>query len=188
MADSDEVDAHIQSMKELIDEMDDGAGDGGEDEGAFAVGSEPSGAFEPGDGDDDDAYTATSSAGDTGAHFGRGYEYGDGSSDVDEDDDEVVQELSLFVSKNLGDDGLLYLLQFPLRPSWRPYEAAATPSEVRIKVPLAAAEPYTLAHARASSCRWLMMSFRGAYLSLAQTTKDRDRVRQGDRGRGALQC
>jgi hypothetical protein len=50
-----------------------------------------------------------------------------------DEEDEVVQELSLFVAKNLDTNHLLYLLQYPLRPSAKPYSAAGSPA-VRIKV------------------------------------------------------
>ncbi|CAD7697841.1 unnamed protein product [Ostreobium quekettii] len=45
-----------------------------------------------------------------------------GVADPDaEDDDEVIRELDVFLC-NGRVDAQLFLLQFPLRPSWRPYE------------------------------------------------------------------
>ncbi|KAK1269489.1 hypothetical protein QJS04_geneDACA006375 [Acorus gramineus] len=67
---------------------------------------------------------------------------GDGSGpmeiDVAEDDDDgedcVVREIDVFFNPNPFDsDAQLYIMQYPLRPCWRPYELDQRCQEVRVK-------------------------------------------------------
>ncbi|TVU42261.1 hypothetical protein EJB05_08655 [Eragrostis curvula] len=52
----------------------------------------------------------------------------------EEDDDFVVREIDVyFTPKPFDDDGKLYVLQYPLRPCWRPYELNEICEEVRFK-------------------------------------------------------
>lgn len=49
------------------------------------------------------------------------------------DEDVVVQEFDVYINSSLDADTKLYDVQFPLRPSWRPYEIDEKCKEVRIK-------------------------------------------------------
>lgn len=52
----------------------------------------------------------------------------------DEEEDRVVHEIDVFFSPApLDEDTLLYVMQHPLRPSWRPYELNERCEEVRVK-------------------------------------------------------
>ncbi|KAF8014247.1 hypothetical protein BT93_H0168 [Corymbia citriodora subsp. variegata] len=55
---------------------------------------------------------------------------------MDEDgvaDDEVVREIDVYFNPSAGADAQLYVMQYPLRPSWRPYEMDERCQEVRVK-------------------------------------------------------
>lgn len=49
------------------------------------------------------------------------------------DEDVVVREIDVFFNAPMDDDTKLYVLQYPLRPSWRPYELDDRCEEVRVK-------------------------------------------------------
>ncbi|GMI76906.1 hypothetical protein like AT5G49530 [Hibiscus trionum] len=49
------------------------------------------------------------------------------------DEDMVVREIDVFFSPSIGADAQLYVLQYPLRPCWRPYELDERCEEVRVK-------------------------------------------------------
>ncbi|KAL1561521.1 DNA-directed RNA polymerase III subunit RPC5-like [Salvia divinorum] len=53
----------------------------------------------------------------------------------DGDEDELVREIDVYFSPSIDDKTQLYLLQFPLRPRWRPYEfdSDGRCQEVRVK-------------------------------------------------------
>ncbi|PON67705.1 DNA-directed RNA polymerase III subunit Rpc [Parasponia andersonii] len=54
--------------------------------------------------------------------------------DVDAaDEDVVVREIDVFFNPKIDDDTQLYVLQYPLRPCWRPYELDERCEEVRVK-------------------------------------------------------
>ncbi|POO02573.1 DNA-directed RNA polymerase III subunit Rpc [Trema orientale] len=54
--------------------------------------------------------------------------------DVDAgDEDMVVREIDVFFNPKIDDDTQLYVLQYPLRPCWRPYELDERCEEVRVK-------------------------------------------------------
>lgn len=51
-----------------------------------------------------------------------------------EDEDFVVREIDVyFTPKPFDEDTMLYIMQFPLRPCWRPYELNEICKEVRVK-------------------------------------------------------
>ncbi|KAE8008813.1 hypothetical protein FH972_005288 [Carpinus fangiana] len=50
-----------------------------------------------------------------------------------DEDDVVVREIDVFFNPSLDDDTKLYVMQYPLRPSWRPYELDDRCEEVRVK-------------------------------------------------------
>ncbi|KAI3412356.1 uncharacterized protein J3R85_017485, partial [Psidium guajava] len=55
---------------------------------------------------------------------------------MDEDgvvDDEVVREIDVYFNPFVGATAQLYVMQYPLRPSWRPYEIDERCEEVRVK-------------------------------------------------------
>ncbi|BFG39084.1 hypothetical protein CerSpe_253580 [Prunus speciosa] len=54
---------------------------------------------------------------------------------MEEDDveDAVVREIDVFFNPHIDDNSLLYVLQYPLRPWWRPYELENRCEEVRLK-------------------------------------------------------
>ncbi|XP_030529436.1 DNA-directed RNA polymerase III subunit RPC5 isoform X2 [Rhodamnia argentea] len=55
---------------------------------------------------------------------------------MDEDgvvDDEVVREIDVYFNPSVGASAQLYVMQYPLRPSWRPYEIDERCEEVRVK-------------------------------------------------------
>ncbi|XP_058207546.1 uncharacterized protein LOC131320737 [Rhododendron vialii] len=49
------------------------------------------------------------------------------------DDDRVVREIDVFFTPQIDPSTQLYVLQYPLRPCWRPYELDERCEEVRIK-------------------------------------------------------
>lgn len=53
----------------------------------------------------------------------------------EEEEDVVVREIDVFFSPSpsIGDDSQLYVMQYPLRPCWRPYELDNRCEEVRVK-------------------------------------------------------
>ncbi|KAK3121424.1 hypothetical protein QOZ80_8BG0652890 [Eleusine coracana subsp. coracana] len=54
--------------------------------------------------------------------------------DEDDEEDFVVREIDVyFTPKPFDDDGKLYVMQFPLKPCWRPYELNEICEEVRVK-------------------------------------------------------
>ncbi|XP_042508096.1 DNA-directed RNA polymerase III subunit RPC5 [Macadamia integrifolia] len=54
--------------------------------------------------------------------------------EVDEDEDAVVREIDVFFTPTpLDVNAQLYVLQYPLRPSWRPYELDERCQQVRLK-------------------------------------------------------
>ncbi|XP_037458221.1 uncharacterized protein LOC119329310 [Triticum dicoccoides] len=60
---------------------------------------------------------------------------GEGADDMDvEDEDFVVREIDVyFTPKPFDKDSKLYIMQYPLRPCWRPYELGEVCKEVRVK-------------------------------------------------------
>ncbi|CAB4318004.1 unnamed protein product [Prunus armeniaca] len=54
---------------------------------------------------------------------------------MEEDDveDTVVREIDVFFNPHIDDNSQLYVLQYPLRPWWRPYELENRCEEVRLK-------------------------------------------------------
>ncbi|XP_048438589.1 DNA-directed RNA polymerase III subunit RPC5-like [Pyrus x bretschneideri] len=50
----------------------------------------------------------------------------------DEPEDEVVREINVFFNPKIVDNSKLYVLQYPLRPWWRPYELESRCEEVRL--------------------------------------------------------
>ncbi|KAI5007405.1 uncharacterized protein LOC123440346 [Hordeum vulgare subsp. vulgare] len=59
----------------------------------------------------------------------------EGADDMDvEDEDFVVREIDVcFTPKPFDKDSKLYIMQYPLRPCWRPYELGEVCKEVRVK-------------------------------------------------------
>ncbi|CAL1376662.1 unnamed protein product [Linum trigynum] len=57
----------------------------------------------------------------------------DGGEEGKEDDDVIVREIDVFVTPSVDTDTQLYVLQYPLRPRWRPYELDDRCREVRVK-------------------------------------------------------
>ncbi|RHN54598.1 putative DNA-directed RNA polymerase III subunit Rpc5 [Medicago truncatula] len=53
--------------------------------------------------------------------------------DEDNEEDTVVREIDVFFSPSIDDDIKLYVMEYPLRPSWRPYELDEQCEEVRLK-------------------------------------------------------
>ncbi|KAG2720013.1 hypothetical protein I3760_02G016500 [Carya illinoinensis] len=49
------------------------------------------------------------------------------------EEDAVVREIDVFFNTPMDDDTKLYVLQYPLRPSWRPYDLDDRCEEVRVK-------------------------------------------------------
>ncbi|PWA84253.1 SIN-like family protein [Artemisia annua] len=49
------------------------------------------------------------------------------------DEDEVVREIDVYFNSSVDSDSKLYVLQYPLRPSWRPYELEERCEQVRVK-------------------------------------------------------
>ncbi|KAK1366005.1 Transcription regulator [Heracleum sosnowskyi] len=49
------------------------------------------------------------------------------------DEDPVVREIDVFFTPSLDSNSLLYVLQYPLKPCWRPYELDEQCEEVRVK-------------------------------------------------------
>ncbi|KAI6695383.1 hypothetical protein NL676_023093 [Syzygium grande] len=47
--------------------------------------------------------------------------------------DEVVREIDVYFNPSVGASAQLYVMQYPLRPSWRPYEMDERCEEVRVK-------------------------------------------------------
>ncbi|KAJ0989486.1 hypothetical protein J5N97_007842 [Dioscorea zingiberensis] len=52
--------------------------------------------------------------------------------DIDDGEDRVIKEIDVFLNPSLDDHTKLYVMQYPLRPSWRPYELSERLKEVRI--------------------------------------------------------
>ncbi|KAM2448559.1 hypothetical protein PS1_018748 [Malus domestica] len=50
----------------------------------------------------------------------------------DEPEDEVVREMDVFFNPKIDDNSKLYVLQYPLRPWWRPYDLDSRCEEVRL--------------------------------------------------------
>ncbi|KAM6564554.1 hypothetical protein CsatB_024552 [Cannabis sativa] len=57
----------------------------------------------------------------------------DDCMDVDDREDTVVREIDVFFNPKMDEDTQLYVLQYPLRPCWRPYELDERCQEVRVK-------------------------------------------------------
>ncbi|XP_028775635.1 DNA-directed RNA polymerase III subunit RPC5 [Neltuma alba] len=53
--------------------------------------------------------------------------------DEDSAEDTVVREIDVFFTPSIATDTQLYVLQYPLRPCWRPYELDDRCEEVRLK-------------------------------------------------------
>ncbi|XP_058207991.1 uncharacterized protein LOC131321021 [Rhododendron vialii] len=62
-----------------------------------------------------------------------GQETKDETMEEVDDDDRVVREIDVFFTPQIDPSTQLYVLQFPLRPCWRPYELDERCEEVRIK-------------------------------------------------------
>ncbi|KAK7246400.1 hypothetical protein RIF29_41268 [Crotalaria pallida] len=61
---------------------------------------------------------------------------GNDPMDVDtlqEEEDTVVREIDVYFNPSIDPDTQLYVFQYPLRPSWRPYELDEQCDEVRLK-------------------------------------------------------
>ncbi|XP_068345124.1 uncharacterized protein [Pyrus communis] len=56
----------------------------------------------------------------------------DDPMEEDELEDEVVREVDVFFNPKIDDNSKLYVLQYPLRPWWRPYELESRCEEVRL--------------------------------------------------------
>ncbi|KAJ4840832.1 hypothetical protein Tsubulata_033466, partial [Turnera subulata] len=57
----------------------------------------------------------------------------DGAADVAvEEEDVVVREIDVYFTRSIGDGAQLYVMQYPLRPCWRPYELDERCKEVRL--------------------------------------------------------
>ncbi|KAG8384040.1 hypothetical protein BUALT_Bualt04G0076700 [Buddleja alternifolia] len=57
-----------------------------------------------------------------------------------EPEDEVVREIDVYFSPSLDPSARLYVLQYPVRPVWRPYDLDERCEEVRVKPPSAELE------------------------------------------------
>ncbi|CAM8946840.1 unnamed protein product [Rhodiola kirilowii] len=55
------------------------------------------------------------------------------SMEIDDDDDYVVREIDVFFNPQIDENTQLYLVQYPLRPSYRPYDLDQCLKEVRVK-------------------------------------------------------
>lgn len=53
--------------------------------------------------------------------------------DEDNQEDTVVREIDVYFSPSIDNDTKLYVMQYPLRPSWRPYDLDEQCEEVRLK-------------------------------------------------------
>ncbi|CAA7014520.1 unnamed protein product [Microthlaspi erraticum] len=51
---------------------------------------------------------------------------------TEEEEDVVVREIDVYFNPSIDDNTKLYVLQYPLRPSWRPYEIDERCEEVRV--------------------------------------------------------
>ncbi|KAK1433274.1 hypothetical protein QVD17_10184 [Tagetes erecta] len=51
----------------------------------------------------------------------------------EDEEDKVVREIDVFFTSSTDANSQLYVLQYPLRPCWRPYELDHTCEEVRVK-------------------------------------------------------
>ncbi|PWA84254.1 SIN-like family protein [Artemisia annua] len=56
-----------------------------------------------------------------------------GKVDEEGQEDEVVREIDVYFNSPVDDDSKLYVLQYPLRPSWRSYELEERCEQVRVK-------------------------------------------------------
>ncbi|XP_024932302.3 uncharacterized protein LOC107424857 isoform X2 [Ziziphus jujuba] len=58
-----------------------------------------------------------------------------GNDPMEEDaaEDTVIREIDVFLNPKIDDETQLYVLQYPLRPWWRPYELDERCEEVRVK-------------------------------------------------------
>ncbi|KAK6924326.1 DNA-directed RNA polymerase III subunit Rpc5, partial [Dillenia turbinata] len=52
---------------------------------------------------------------------------------MEEEEDRVVREIDVFLTPSIDESTQLYVLQYPLRPCWRPYELEDRCEEVRVK-------------------------------------------------------
>ncbi|XP_045818366.1 DNA-directed RNA polymerase III subunit RPC5-like [Trifolium pratense] len=50
-----------------------------------------------------------------------------------DEEDTVVREIDVYFSPSIDDETKLYVMQYPLRPSWRPYELEENCEEIRLK-------------------------------------------------------
>lgn len=57
----------------------------------------------------------------------------DDDDEWEEEEDVVVREIDVFLKPLLEQNSELYVMQYPLRPSWRPYELGKGSTEVRMK-------------------------------------------------------
>ncbi|XP_031109438.1 DNA-directed RNA polymerase III subunit RPC5 [Ipomoea triloba] len=53
--------------------------------------------------------------------------------DTEGGEDEVVREIDVYLTPSIDHDTKLYVMQYPLRPIWRPYEMEERCEEVRVK-------------------------------------------------------
>ncbi|WOH10320.1 hypothetical protein DCAR_0729787 [Daucus carota subsp. sativus] len=53
--------------------------------------------------------------------------------DNHKDEDQIVREIDVFFTPSLDSKSLLYVMQYPLKPCWRPYELDEQCEEVRVK-------------------------------------------------------
>ncbi|KAL8095253.1 uncharacterized protein LOC141689910 isoform X1 [Apium graveolens] len=53
--------------------------------------------------------------------------------DHHKDEDPVVREIDVFFTPSMDSNSLLYVMQYPLKPCWRPYELDERCEEVRVK-------------------------------------------------------
>ncbi|PSR88032.1 DNA-directed RNA polymerase III subunit like, partial [Actinidia chinensis var. chinensis] len=54
-------------------------------------------------------------------------------TEEDDDEDRVVREIDVFFTPQIDSNTQLYVLQYPLRPCWRPYELGERCEEVRVR-------------------------------------------------------
>lgn len=52
---------------------------------------------------------------------------------LQDDEDMIVREIDVFFTPSIDADSKLYVMQYPLRPLWRPYELDERCEEVRVK-------------------------------------------------------
>ncbi|WCJ30946.1 SIN-like family protein [Euphorbia peplus] len=52
---------------------------------------------------------------------------------VEEEEDMIVREIDVYFNPSVDPDSQLYVMQYPLRPCWRPYELDERCEEVRVK-------------------------------------------------------